>query len=523
MNGSGSAEVLKLSVLASAVLASALCCSAAERKTDSPASSSLELLHESYQSSRNFQEEQRAWLLLRLSKATVRLSPPDSRSWSDELFNLALKLPPSWNKVALQKNAVATLSEIDPSRAIQLFHVMDDPIPMANGSLPEDVRSDAARIVFQRFWTYKGRKGLPQIERVAALLADSGEYPYAAMVPIIKRLAESDSTKAQELFAQALTYYRRGSMFLDENRVFIRFLQELRVQARPTQLREALEVVANRLLEQKPPADSKQSYRGQVFTKGGAIEFRDPADQMLFEILPLIREVDSDWANRLVQRRPALSQTAGAVGPVEHSASTTTFGIASGENVSPSEQAGIEEGRLYTVHELAAERPDEALTVASTLTLPAFRAQAWADIAAALASKDRDRALALIDKAREVAASLRDQLDVLRVLSVLCDAGGQVGDRRVLQESLEQGLDLGEEIFNEDLAAHPGKLAYNVDGFDELTKLVQVGGKYDTDYTVNYVRQIRNELLRAHLLVSVAEGISSREAMPTAKDRSTAQ
>jgi len=469
----------------------------------------LRVLQESYQTSRNFEPEQRAWLLFRLAKAAVRKSPATSRSWSKEMFRLAVSLPPTWNKLALEKNAIVTLSQTDPGEAIRLFRSMDDPIPMANGSLPEDVRSEAAGVVFQHLLNIqKGPRGLEVIGQIAEHLGETGEYPYAAVTPIIKQLARNNESKAQAFYLQALLYYRRGAKFLDENRMFIQFLQDVKEQLPRAQLRQGLEAVVSRLLEQKPPADSNQRYRAQVLTKNGVVEFRDPSDQMLFELLPLVRELDSDWAETLIQRRPALSKVANAAGPVQRMESSTIFAASGEGDVSAAEQSAIEEGRLYNIRKIARETPDEALSLASTLTVPALQAQAWAEIATSIASKDRDRALILIGKVRDTTERLKDQLDIVGVLSELSEAAAAAGDRRALQESLEQGIDLGGEIFEQDLTAHPGKLAYNVDGFDELVKLCEVGAKYEPTYTLSRVRQIRDDLLRAHLLVSVAEGLT---------------
>ncbi len=473
------------------------------------ASTPLGLLQESYQTSRNFEPEQRAWLLFRLAKAAVHKSPANSRSWSKELFSLAASLPPTWNKLAFEKNAVVTLFQTDPKEAIRLFRNMDDPIAMASGALPEDVRSEAAQVAFQQLLIIqRGRRGLNTIEQIAQHLGETGEYPYAAVTPIVKQLALTDAARSQAFYMQALQYYRRGSKFLDENRMFIQFLQNLKEQLSRGQLRMGLDPVVTRLLEQKSAAESNQRYRAQVSTTKGVVEFRDPSDQMLFELLPLVHEVDSNWAEDLMQRRPILSKMASTAGPVQHMESSTVFGGSGAGDALAAEQSAIEEGRLYNIQKIGGTRPDEALGLASTLTVPSLQAQAWAEIAAAVATKDRDRALILIDKARDATGRLKDQLDILRVLSDLGEAAAAAGDEKVLRESLEQGIDLGSEIFEEDLIAHPGALAYNVDGFDEITKLSEVGAKYEPTYTLSRVRQVREDLLRAHLLVSVAEGLA---------------
>src|SRR5258708_35497079 len=73
------------------------------------ASTPLGLLQESYQTSRNFEPEQRAWLLFRLPKAAVPKNARNSPSGSKELFSLAASFPPTLNKLPVEKDTVVTL------------------------------------------------------------------------------------------------------------------------------------------------------------------------------------------------------------------------------------------------------------------------------------------------------------------------------------------------------------------------------------------------------------------------------
>src|SRR5258708_22667627 len=62
------------------------------------ASTPLGLLQESYQTSRNFEPEQRAWLLFRLPKAAAHQTPANSRTWSKDLFSPADSVAPPWEQ-----------------------------------------------------------------------------------------------------------------------------------------------------------------------------------------------------------------------------------------------------------------------------------------------------------------------------------------------------------------------------------------------------------------------------------------
>jgi hypothetical protein len=89
-----------------------------------------------------------------------KVEPSLTRLWSEELFMLSFDLPMNHNRIATQKNALSSLSLVDPERAMELFTTMDDPVPVEVGVIIEDVRSHGAETVFAQYWAQKGSDGL---------------------------------------------------------------------------------------------------------------------------------------------------------------------------------------------------------------------------------------------------------------------------------------------------------------------------------------------------------------------------
>ena len=94
------------------------------------------------------------------------------------------------------------------------------------------------------------------------------------------------------------------------------------------------------------------------------------------------------------------------------------------------------------------------------------------------------------------------------MVTALAEAEAAAKQDKLFTETLRRGLDLGAELFNEDIAAHPGEIAYNAEGFDDLLKLAEVGGQYETLPTLDFIRQIKNDVLKAHLLIGASEGVA---------------
>src|SRR5438552_5635066 len=296
------------------------------------------LLQESYELGRAFAPEQRAWLLERLTEASLHIDRRWTETWSEETFRSGRNLPITWNRLAIEKNALVSLSRVNPRRAMAFFSQMDNPIPLANGSLPEDVRADAARTVFAELYRERGASALSQIEREANRLGETGEYPYAAMASLISEARDSEVGWTKESFLRAVAYYQRGSKFLDEDRRFLTFVQELRKAVTPALERYALEALVARLMEQKPPRELNQSYRARVSTRNGAVELDNEAYEPLFEALPLIRDLDPAWAHGIAEKRPVLRSLEAAAGQVQHSESSKTFGATEGQGLSKQQE-----------------------------------------------------------------------------------------------------------------------------------------------------------------------------------------
>jgi hypothetical protein len=169
-----------------------------------------QLLVRSYLSGRGFTPQERAFQLILLSEAAIKIQPALTRLWSQEAFQLALTLPTGWNRVAHEKNALVALAQVDPVLAFRLFDSMDATVATQSGDVPEDLRAYGARTILREYWKKKGLSALDDIRGQAERLGATGQYPFWAMSSIILDVDRQDHLKAQSLFGEALTYYNSG-------------------------------------------------------------------------------------------------------------------------------------------------------------------------------------------------------------------------------------------------------------------------------------------------------------------------
>jgi hypothetical protein len=102
------------------------------------------------------------------------------------------------------------------------------------------------------------------------------------------------------------------------------------------------------------------------------------------------------------------------------------------------------------------------------------------------------------------------------LVALACETSRAGEGTKAAREYAGQALDLGTELFNQDLRSNPGKMTYQGNGFDELTELARCYGNNlsDADWIDSRIEQIGNEILRARLLIELAKGPAMAKPRP---------
>lgn len=479
------------------------------------------LLIRSYLVAKQFAPAERAMHLAFLAQISADIAPEFAILWSEELFQLTFTdLPLDWNRSATQRNALITLARVNSSRALELLPLMDLPVVQSSGVMTEDLRANAARAVFSEAWRRHGSAVLEKLQREARNLGDTGQYPYGAMAPVIKELANRRPDVARALFAESARYYTAGSRFEVTDREYLEFLQALQGTISSEEMRPALETFV-KLVSEHGGSRNGETWRFQVHTDRGIVTLQDSSDRLILEALPLIRKIDPDWANRIIQSRAGLREAGDLGGEIRYIEETLVKQLpdsaATPSQLAAAQQRGLEMSRLNNIEALASEKPDEALRLALTITDPALRSVAFARLAAGAHSSNPKRAAQLFEQSRSILPGVKEDSEQLDAITALAQAAAQLGDTDALAAAIEKGFDLGEELFQQDLDTHPYKPAYAGAGLENLHRLTQVAVKWDSARTVSRIMELQNEVLRAYLLVSAAQALHELKGTPPAK------
>lgn len=470
----------------------------------------LGLLREADTLSRSFTPEERAELLLRLAQAAAPFDAARANSWSLELFRIATtQLPHGMYRNAMQKDALVTLAQSDPVQAAKLYKQQDVPNTSDDPEMLEDTRSFGTRTLFQALWAREGSAALPTIQSIADYLGSTGQYPYHAMADIIVRLSDRDKSKATALLSQAVSYLSRDPGFADTNREYVDFLVKTHKVATVPLLREAL----SEAFDSMDKAEGKHQFARhyEVSTSKGSVEFNSDREFLTFRLLPLVKKVDPDWAERLKQQYPSLRMSP-SVGAEDKLTLAASMSPQPNESPMAMKQAG-DEHRLLQLTDIGVADPKRAVEIARSISNPDLRTIAFASIAPIYAKVDQNMADSWLKYANGRLVAMEDEGNRLRLLLALAKANFANNRQEQALDFTMKTIDLGEELFAKDARENPGKMAYETTGEEEVVQIVTLACEklYQPMSVVDRARKIRTDALQVHALVAAANGILTRK------------
>jgi len=239
----------------------------------------------------------------------------------------------------------------------------------------------------------------------------------------------------------------------------------------------------------------------------GTATMSGAANLLLFQLLPMIRDIDPDWAKKVEAQRSELQASAN-LSQGSNSGGTERVGMfVGGPNGGGPPANMMEEMKSIEVDELVSQDPKQALKVADEIHDPVIRAATNARLAGDLSTSDPDRANELLNSAREALAAAKEPADKLRILVGLAQAQKAMNDKDGFGKTLDQAYVMGEELFRKSVDKSPDAAIISRPGLDLLTRLTVAGVRLDSTAILTHVDNLRSPLLQAILLVAAARGL----------------
>jgi hypothetical protein len=442
----------------------------------------------------------RSFLLLNLADIAAGVNPALSSQWAQEAFQTANESSNAWDKLAVQKSALAVLSDAgDPDLAMEMFATLGDLQQSKSGQTGEDPRCDAATSVFLDYYGIHGVSGMERIRTTANWLSATGEYPYQAAGALIALLIrDGNRTAADQLFSDAFGAYNRGTHTKIGDDKFADLILTTAGIERPALLKSALDSAISKLSAPDAITSNNQLFHARIYTTGGSFETSDPRKRILVKLLPAAQQLDLELAKRIESVMPVK-------GTELSSESSMIFGGDTGLAASKTDATNFELSRLASVQRLAPDNQSEAAQLARTFNIAAIKARALAAVASGASS--RESSLAFLTEANNVLQSAEADRYKVAAYADLASAYAKAGLLEGSRHLVRDGLELGSKILDQQKHAYSGDPLDELPSFDDMCELAKIGGKVDKRATKETIEMMPDVALRAYLFAELARGL----------------
>jgi hypothetical protein len=456
----------------------------------------------------------RAYLLLEIASCYSEINPARERSLRFQAFQSTLSIEDDdENKEYIQEEILQELlynSEADLEKAL----------PKAMLSLRNIY---AAELAAEYAKTKRYDRALELIRQVAA----DGQFPYHAAATLMLYLPEDRAGERQEIFSEALAGYLastepEGVHFEDIGTMVVRFWDKLP----PAVIMEATDRVLDHAKQ-----EAEAGHRGFNFSSShGSASFGSTYELRLFQLLPVIRNLDPSRAEQLLRDNPKMKSMleqypqgmqsldgtiTGTPRPKgEHS---DIFMISRGplpefDPQAAQRSADVEKQRK-AIYELARRDPKRALR--SALALPGgreTRADTLVTVGEIVGERDSSIAKTALTEALKLSADF-DPVFRIQVLKDATDVCLQLKDQDAALKTVAEGNVLAQQLYVKDADSTSQNLALKAQwpSTNFWREFVGLAARVSPDEATKLIDDVPDPEIHAFLRVALASSLMGQE------------
>jgi hypothetical protein len=359
---------------------------------------------------------------------------------------------------------------------------------------------------------------------------DEGYFFLGGANGLIRALPANRSADRLEVFNLALSYVQQQT---GPSQGLLNFFGTMVArfwnQVPPSAVLEAMD----ELLERAKEADEKgQSFRMTAATKRGTLEVTSRYEFQLFEMLPVLKQLDPSRAESLLRENPALQAKlekypAGLLSilpndmPLEGEKTVGTLWVSTSHGANTAETAR-EQARAIIAHQqgqavdLATKDPKSALN--AVLALPLWgvegpgkespRASALLDITSYKAIADAG----LVSKALTEALKIADEMEPLyagRIVANSAELAASYKDTDTVQLAINKGIKIAEKLYARDSDASDPNVAMKAQwpSMGLWRRLAEVEARFAPDACAELINSVPDAEIRALQRVACASAL----------------
>jgi tetratricopeptide (TPR) repeat protein len=428
----------------------------------------LRLLQTAEAESAGLQPDMHAFVLWRASYAYTKLDPKRAEKLSRDAFTATQGIEDSSdNDHCAAPGSAGDLKSWIQQRVLynmvhkNQLHEVEQLLPHATAPVRNEITAELVRY-------YESKKDLQHAEALLSQLADSDNYPFGAAADLVTALGAEQSADRMSIFNQALNNFEQhatktsfGGDDIDS------FIDRTWKDVPPGLVLEAIGKVLEAAKEQ-----GSQSHYSMSSAKGSVV-LNSGYDLRLFQLLPILEELDKDKAEALLSEQTEVAEQLKTYpkGMKSLNSENTSFSYGVTDNGSgmsrPAAQQQIEaqmQERVEDILKKADADPSGAL--ANALTLPVHgtyessspRSRALLGIAEKTAAKK----VSVSKSALDDFTAIQDQLSPQEMIGIdrLPELYLKVGDVDGAKKAVDILVKAGNKIYEHDIDADDPNKAF---------------------------------------------------------------
>ena len=431
---------MRLRVFAFAVV---MVCSAADKPT--PRQKARELLDSAAEMIAATQPDVQVAALYHLGDNYQAFDKKKAVEYFKQAFTTAANPPASANAAfsrSMQMEIVVSLAALDPAEGVALVKLIPAP---AQGY---DNRSFAAARVIGKLLE-KGQ--LENAIELAEYMGALGAYPFEGVAQVMAKLPAGDPRLAA-IFSQALSAYtvKPNPSFA---RLLTRFCRDLPLGMPETALSRILSIVlGSKTDDQYNPTT--------IASAKGTVTFTNRVEADLFEVMPLVREIDpkryEDLLAQHVEVRSALGIFPGGGPSIASQRGVWIYTVSGGDRRQAetlNEQQKLRaliENRAMEALETAAKDMDKGLDLVPGIPSPPKQAEVLGRMAEMVGDHDSATAKRVLSKCILLLDDVKHPDDRVEIWEIVASAAALVKDEALALRAIDRLLSDAELLYKDD-------------------------------------------------------------------------
>jgi tetratricopeptide (TPR) repeat protein len=411
----------------------------------------------------------RAWALWQIARGYERTDKKKAlellenaltatRSMEDDGSGSAANrsLGPGTTRAQLQEQILKEIVPLAPSRADDLLSQVD--------------ASGREKVLTALLAYYEKNKQTDHILEIIYRIGAEHEFPYGAASRVMEGMKPEQSAEFMQLFMAALASYRDHSPHDNTMNVGTGDFPGMVTRYWKRLPKEVVRQSIDEILKQaeSPQKDGKKSGSFSLASDKGTASFGSMYEYRLFQMLPVLREIDESAAEELLKKyrevatqlekypdgSNSLLPQPGAPSDKKPPAAATSgmsFSIGGTPSTIGAKMAEMSRVQKLVADAEAGHAPD-AMANAPSISDPDLRAQLYQGIARVTWKKQGSIATSAIDKMLDVA----DKLEPARQLNsyrAAADIYLQMGETDSAKKMIEKGLAIADKVYQADTNA----------------------------------------------------------------------